>query len=181
MPSSEAGTEFLKAGRYIVLSCTGVERYSGEPLWASDLGPERASPSGGADFEDGFAVRWCLQLRGVAIALDPAGAGIGQRCDDLGFHLGAGARSLLLGLDGACPGGDKAIDGAQRYLVEAAGTGRRNGVRLDGSAAVAIGADDALLGDDALGGHRRGVAGIKSGRRLAEHLDEDCRSPLDAV
>src|SRR5262249_17381044 len=119
MPSSEAGTEFLKAGRCIVLSCTGVERCSGEPLWASDLGPERASPSGGADFEDGFAVRWCLQLRGVAVALDPAGAGIGQCCDDLGFHLGAGARGLLLGLDGARPGGDKAIDGAQRRLVEA--------------------------------------------------------------
>src|SRR5262249_54342919 len=136
MPSSEAGTEFLKAGRYIVLSCTRVERCSGEPLWASDLRPERASPSGGADFEDGWAVRWCLQLHGVAVALDLAGAATGQCCDDLGFCLGAGARCLRLGLDGALTGGDEAIDAAQCCLVEAAGAGRRNGVHLGGSAAA---------------------------------------------
>ena len=130
---------------------------------------------------DGEAVRRCLQLHGVAVALDLAGAAIGQCCDDLGFHLGAGARCLFLGFDGALAGGDEAIDGAQRRLVEAAGAGRRNGVRLGGGAAAAIGADDALLGDDALGGHRRGAVGVEGGRRLAEHLDEDRRPPLDAV
>ena len=62
-------------------------------------------------------------------ARDLAGAAIGQCCDDLYFHLGAGARCLLLGLDGALAGGDEVIDGAQRRLVEAAGAGRRNGVR----------------------------------------------------
>jgi len=50
-----------------------------------------------------------------------------------------------------------------------------------GSAAAAIGADNALLGDDALGGHCRGALGVKGGRRLAKHLDEDCRPPLDTV
>ena len=46
---------------------------------------------------------------------------------------------------------------------------------------AAIGADDALLGDDALGGHRCGAVGVEGGCCLADHFDEDCRSPLDAV
>jgi hypothetical protein len=54
-------------------------------------------------------------------------------------------------------------------------------VRLGGSAAGTVGANDALLGNDAFGSHRRGVVGIEGGRRFAEHLDEDCRPPLDAV
>ena len=141
----------------------------------------RFAVSGGADFEDGEAVRRCLQLHGVAVALDLAGAAIGQCCDDLGFHLGTGARCLILGFDGALAGGDEAIDGAQRRLVEATGAGRRNGGRLSGGAAGAIGANDALLDDDALGGHRCGVVGVEGGCCLADHFDEDCRPPFDAV
>ena len=45
----------------------------------------------------------------------------------------------------------------------------------------AIGADDALLGDDALGGHSCGTVGVDGGCCLADHFDEDCRPPLDAV
>ena len=59
----------------------------------------RFAVSGGADFEDGFAVRWCLQLHGVAVALDLAGATLDQRRGDFGFRLGAGARCLFLGFD----------------------------------------------------------------------------------
>src|SRR5215472_1463355 len=112
---------------------------------------------------------------------DLAGAALDQRRGDFGFRLGAGARCLFLGFDGALAGGDEAIDGAQRCLVEAAGAGRRNGTRLSGGAAAAIRADDTLLGDDTLGGHGRGAVGVKGGRRLAEHFDENCRPPLDAV
>ena len=150
---------------------------------ASDPGPERASPFQAERISRTArpSLFWCLQLHGVAVALDLAGAAIGQCCDDLGFHLGTGARRLILGFDGALAGGDEAIDGAQRRLVEAAGAGRRNGVRLGGGAAAAIGADDALLGDDALGGHRCGAVGVEGGCCLADHLDKDCRSPFDAV
>src|SRR5262245_16713963 len=108
---SEVGTAFFKAGSCMIALLALELTMSGGALGgASDLGPERASPSGGADVKDGEAVCRCLQLHGVAIALDLAGAAIGQCCDDLGFHLGAGARCLFLGFDGARSGGDEAID-----------------------------------------------------------------------
>jgi hypothetical protein len=76
------------------------------------------------------------------------GVAAGQCCGNLGFDLGAGLRGLFLGLDGTRPDGDEAIDRAQCCLLEAAGAGRRDGLHLGGRAAAAIGADDALLGDD---------------------------------
>jgi hypothetical protein len=54
-------------------------------------------------------------------------------------------------------------------------------MRLGGSAAGAIGADDALLGDGTLGDHVRGAEGVEDGRCLTDHLDKDRRPPLDAV
>src|SRR6476646_2909106 len=113
-------------------------------------GPSALRCLGGADFEDGGAVRRSLQSHGVAVALDSAGTGIGQCRDDFSFRLGAGACCLFLGIDGALAGGDEAINGAQRRLVEAAGAGCWNSAHLGGDTLAAIGADDALLGDNTL-------------------------------
>jgi hypothetical protein len=162
--------------------CARVDYVWGSPRRGFGPGARaRFAVSGGADFEDGEAVRWCLQLHGVAVALDLVGAAIGQCCDDFGFRLGAGARCLLLGFDGALAGGDEAIDGAQCCSVEAAGAGRRDGGRLGGGAAAAIRANDALPGDYALGGNESGVVGVKGGCCLAEHFGENRRPPFDAV
>src|SRR5262249_26947027 len=137
--------------------------------------------SGGADFEDGRAVRRRLQLHGMTVVLDLAGAAVGQDRNDLGLGFSAGARRLFLSFYGPRAGGDEAVNHSQPGWIEAAAAGCRNGLRLSGSAAAAIGADDALPGDDALGGHCRGAVGVKGGRRLAEHLDEDGWAPLDAM
>src|SRR5215469_15207364 len=141
----------------------------------------RFAGSGGTELEDGRAVRRCLQLHGIAVALDLAGAAAGQGRDDLSFCLGAGTRCLFLGLDGPPAGGDKAVNGLQCRPVESAATGCRNGLCLGGRAAAAIGADDTLPGDGALSGHLRGSLGLESSCRLAEHFDEDGWASLDTM
>jgi hypothetical protein len=54
-------------------------------------------------------------------------------------------------------------------------------MRLGGCAADAIGANDALPSDGALGGHQRGIGGVEGRHGLGEHFNEHGRPPFNAV